>query len=416
MAERSTTDTSYVPKVLRSLTGNRDARCSCTDPDQACVLVIYTGGTIGMVKDEKGFLKPASGILHERLREFPQLHDEEYIRSQFGDCENSPLALPSTGDPRRVVYTISEYSPLIDSSNVTVNDWTKIASDIKDNYDLYDGFVILHGTDTMAYTSSALSFLLESLGKSVVLTGAQIPVFETRTDGRDNLLNALIIAGNYVIPEVTLMFHNQLFRGNRVSKFSISHLDAFASFNMAPLATIGINVQINWDLILPPPEGTFYAHTILNRNVGILRLFPSITGELVEAFFGIPMEGVVLQTYGAGNVPTNRKDIMHAIRGATMRGVLIVSCSQCPNGAVDPAYETGNELLKVGAIPGADMTPEAALTKLSFVISKTEWTHKKKREKLQESLRGELTPGSERGSNAQFNAANLSPWKTLLIH
>ncbi|XP_054927344.1 L-asparaginase-like isoform X3 [Dermacentor andersoni] len=337
MAEGSTTDTSYAPKVLRSLTGDRDAWHSCTGPDQACVLVIYTGGTIGMVKDEKGLLKPAPGILDKRLREFPQLHDEEYMRSQFGDCKNCPLVLPSTGDPRRVVYTISEYSVLIDSSNITVNDWTKIAIDIKDNYDLYDGFVILHGTDTMAYTSSALSFLLESLGKSVILTGAQIPVFETRSDGRDNLLNALILAGNYVIPEV-------------------------------------------------------------------------------EAFFGTPMKGVVLQTYGAGNVPTKRKDIMHAIRRATERGVLIVSCSQCLNGAVDPAYETGRELLNVGAIPGADMTPEAALTKLSFVISKTEWTDKKKREKLKESLRGELTTGSERGFNVQYNVANISPWKRLLIH
>ncbi|XP_065290312.1 L-asparaginase 1-like [Dermacentor albipictus] len=416
MAEGSTTDTSYAPKVLRSVTGDRDAWYSCTGPDQACVLVIYTGGTIGMVKDEKGLLKPAPGILDKRLREFPELHDEEYMRSQFGDCENCPLVLPPTGDPRRVMYSISEYSVLIDSSNITVNDWTKIAIDIKDNYDSYDGFVILHGTDTMAYTSSALSFLLESLGKSVIVTGAQIPVFETRSDGRDNLLNALILAGNYVIPEVTLMFHGQLFRGNRVSKFSISHLDAFASFNMAPLATIGINVEINWDLILPPPEGTLYVHTVLNRDVGILRLFPSITVELVEAFFGTPMKGVVLQTYGAGNVPTKRKDIMHAIRRATERGVLIVSCSQCLNGAVDPAYETGRELLNVGAIPGADMTPEAALTKLSFVISKTEWTDKKKREKLQESLRGELTTDSERRFNLHYNAANISPWKRLLIH
>ncbi|KAL3220533.1 hypothetical protein MRX96_029810 [Rhipicephalus microplus] len=139
MAKQSATDTSYAP--------------------QACVLVIYTGGTIGMVKDEKGALAPAPGILDKRLREFPQLHDEEYMKSHFGKCANPPLVLPPTGDKRRVVYSISEYRPLIDSSNVTVHDWVKIASDIEKNYELYDGFVILHGTDTMAYTSSALSFL-----------------------------------------------------------------------------------------------------------------------------------------------------------------------------------------------------------------------------------------------------------------
>ncbi|KAL1481908.1 hypothetical protein MTO96_015224 [Rhipicephalus appendiculatus] len=204
--------------------------------------------------------------------------------------------------------------------------------------------------------------------------------------GEITLLNALVIAGNHVIPEVTLMFHNQLFRGNRVSKFSTSHLDAFASFNMAPLATIGIHVE----------KGKFHAHTTLSRDVGVLRLFPSITAELVEAFLGGKMKGVVLQTYGAGNAPTNRKDIIDAIRRAF--------CARC------------SELLKAGAIPGTDMTPEAALTKLSFVIANTKWTNKEKREKLQESLRGELTPSAERGYNVQYNAGSVGPWKQLLIN
>ncbi|KAH8022701.1 hypothetical protein HPB51_001922 [Rhipicephalus microplus] len=415
MAKQSATDTSYAPRFLFSLTGDKDLMCLCTRPEQACVLVIYTGGTIGMVKDEKGALAPAPGILDKRLREFPQLHDEEYMKSHFGNCANPPLVLPPTGDKRRVVYSISEYRPLIDSSNVTVHDWVKIASDIEKNYELYDGFVILHGTDTMAYTSSALSFLLECLGKSVIVTGSQIPIYEARSDGRDNLLDALVIAGNHVIPEVTLMFCNQLFRGNRVSKFSSSHLDAFASFNMAPLATIGIHIEISWELILTPVEGKFYAHTTLSREVGMLRLFPSITAELVEAFLGEKMKGVVLQTYGSGNAPTNRKDIIDAICRATARGVLIVNCSQCPHGDVDPAYVTGSELLKAGVIPGADMTPEAALTKLSFVIAHTKWTIEEKKEKLQESLRGELTPSSERGFTGPYNAASVAPWKQLLL-
>lgn len=406
-------DPSYAPKMLRSLTGGKDVWCTCTSLEQTCVLVIHTGGTIGMVKDRKGVLTPAPGIMDKRLREFPQLHDEEYMRSHFYECESPPLVLPSTGDMRRVVYSVAEYSPLIDSANVTVHDWTKIARDIEENYYMYDGFVILHGTDTMAYTSSALSFLLDYLEKSVVLTGSQIPIYETRSDGRDNLLNALILAGNYVIPEVTLLFHNQLFRGNRVSKFSASHLDAFASFNMEPLATIGINIEVNWELILPPARGELRVHKTLSRDVGILHLFPSITGELVEAFLAENMKGVVLQTYGAGNAPTNRKDIMDAIRRATARGVLIVSCTQCPHGGVDAAYETGSELLKAGAISGADMTPEAALTKLSFVISMTDWTDEKKREKMKESLRGELTKGSERKYKVRYTATSVAPWKQV---
>ncbi|KAH7952123.1 hypothetical protein HPB52_018942 [Rhipicephalus sanguineus] len=403
MAVVAPMDASYVPKVLHSLTDEDEAWRKYATNDEACVLVIYTGGTIGMVKDKDGVLKPAPGILDKRLREFPQLHDAEYAKEHFGDCEKPPLVVPVTGDPRRVIYTISEYDPLLDSSNATMDDWLQVAKDIKKYYDSYQGFIVLHGTDTMAYTSSALSFLLENLGKSV------IPVFEPRSDGRDNLLNALIIAGNYVVPEVTLMFHHQLFRGNRVSKFSISHLDAFASFNMAPLITIGINVD---------SEGrNFVPHDKLNRDVGLLRLFPSITAELVEAFLKPPVEGVVLQTYGAGNAPTARKDIMEALRSATERGVLVVNCSQCLHGAVDPAYETGNELVQVGVIPGGDMTPEAALTKLAYVLSKSEWTLDEKKKKLQENLRGELTTGpSDAGWADQYKTLNLmGPWKALFI-
>uniref|UniRef100_A0A1E1XG16 asparaginase n=1 Tax=Amblyomma aureolatum TaxID=187763 RepID=A0A1E1XG16_9ACAR len=410
-------DASYVPKVLHSLTGEGWRHYATNDESR--VLVIYTGGTIGMVKDDDGVLKPMPGILDKRLREFPQLHDAEYAKKHFGDCEKPPLVLPATGDPRRVIYTISEYSPLLDSSNATMDDWLQIAQDIKTEYDSYEGFVVLHGTDTMSYTSSALSFLLECLGKSVVITGSQIPVFEPRSDGRDNLLNALIVAGNYVIPEVALMFHNQLFRGNRVSKFSVAHLDAFASFNMAPLITIGINVEINWRLIRQDPIGhEFRAHETLNRNVGLLRFFPSITAQLVEAFLQPPIEGVVLHTYGAGNAPTARKDIMDAIRKATGRGVLILNCSQCLHGAVDPAYETGNDLLEAGVIPGADMTPEAGLTKLSYVLSKSEWTHEEKKTKLQECLRGELTTplGAGDGWEDQHNVFNLmGPWKAMFV-
>ncbi|KAH7952124.1 hypothetical protein HPB52_018943 [Rhipicephalus sanguineus] len=328
MAVVAPMDASYVPKVLYSLTDDGKTWQKYSTSNEARVLVIYTGGTIGMVKDKDGVLKPAPGVLDKRLREFPQLHDAEYAKEHFGDCEKPPLVLPDTGDLLRVVYTISEYNPLLDSSNATMDDWLQIAKDIKKYYDSYQGFIVLHGTDTMAYTSSALSFLLENLGKSVVVTGSQ----------------------------VTLMFRNQLFRGNRVSKFSISHLDAFASFNMAPLVTIGINVDITWPLILPEPKDEeFRAHDKLDRDVGLLRLFPSITAEL--------------------------------------------------------------ELVQVGVVPGGDMTPEAALTKLAYVLSKSEWTLDEKKKKLQENLRGELTTGQgEAGWEDQYKTANLmAPWKALFI-
>lgn len=413
-------DDSYVPKKLHSLRKDVGAvrlvpKGRSGSEDEACVLVIYTGGTIGMVKDEHGVLKPEQGVLDKRLRQFPQLHDAKYAKENFANCENPPLVLPVTDDPRRVVYTISEYTPLLDSANATMDDWVQIARDIKEQYEHYDGFVILHGTDTMAYTSSALSFLLESLGKSVVVTGSQIPIYEPRSDGLENFLNALIIAGNYVIPEVTLMFNNQLFRGNRVSKFSAAHLDAFDSVNIAPLVTIGVKVEINWQLIRKnTDEKELRVHTTLNRNVGLLRIFPSIALNVVKAFLDPPVEGVVLQTYGAGNGPTARMDIMKAIRNATARGALILNCTQCIQGGVVPSYETGDELLQAGVIPGADLTPEAALTKLSYVLSKSEWTLETKKKMLQADLRGELTVGETKGRSGQQNVYDIfGPSKVL---
>lgn len=413
-------DDSYVPKILRSPTEEvaahrRVPKGRSYIENESRVMVIYTGGTIGMTKDEHGVLKPEPGVLNKRLREFPQLYDATYAKHRFPDSENPPLVLPDTGDERRVVYTISEYDPLLDSSNATMDDWIQIARDIKEHYDDYDGFVILHGTDTMAYTSSALSFLLESLAKSVVVTGSQIPIYEPRSDGLGNFLNALIIAGNYVIPEVTLMFHDELFRGNRVSKFSAAHLDAFGSVNIPPLVTVGIKVEINWPLVRPGhDEKGLTVHTTLNRHVGLLRLFPSISLEVVKAFLDPPVEGVVLQTYGAGNGPTARLDIMNAIRNATARGALILNCSQCIQGAVNPSYETGNELLQAGVIPGADMTPEAALTKLSYVLSKREWTLEEKKKMLQADLRGELTIGNDEERSGQRTAYDIfGPCKFL---
>ncbi|PSN33687.1 hypothetical protein C0J52_20898 [Blattella germanica] len=212
------------------------------------------------------------------------------------------------------------------------------------------------------------------------------------SDGRDNILGALVIAANYIIPEVTVFFRNSLFRGNRTMKMSTDALHAFNSPNMAPLATIGINIEVDYKSIFRPDTiEKFNVHSYLNPNVSLLRLFPNITIQAVKAYLQPPTEGIVLQTYGAGNIPSNRDDITQALKSATDRGVLIVNCTQCIEGSVSAVYETGMVLSEAGVIPGSDMTPEAALTKLSYVLSKTEWDIETKRKMMQKNIRGELT-------------------------
>lgn len=370
----------------------------CVDGSERRVLVLYTGGTIGMVRNENNVLAPSPGIIENRVRSYPNMHDSEYAGKRFRCPQTSALVLPKTdGDERRVVYTVYEYLPLLDSSNMTMDDWIRIAKDIKQAYTWFDGFVILHGTDTMAYTASALSFMLENLGKSVVITGSQIPIFETRSDGRDNMIVALIMAGLHTVPEVTVYFNHALFRGNRTTKLSTASLGAFGSPNLRPLARVGIDIQVDAAAIHRPNSiSQFGVHTTLCRHVGLLRLFPSITTETVRSFLQPPMMGVVLQSYGAGNVPSNRADLLSTLREAAERGVLIVNCSQCLEGTVKAAYETGTSLLNVGVLPGSDMTPEAALTKLAYVLSKDDWSIDTKRLMMQRSLRGEMACPGER--------------------
>ncbi|XP_016840542.1 L-asparaginase 1 isoform X1 [Nasonia vitripennis] len=357
------------------------------------VLVLYTGGTIGMVRNKDGALVPIANAFVKNLRRYPNMHDKEYAEERFGPM--GPLVLPMTDvDSRRIIYNVLEYKPLCDSSNMRMDDWIRIARDIQESYEHFDGFVILHGTDTLSYTASALSFMLEALGKIVVLTGSQLPLFDTRSDGLDNFLTSLVIAANYNIPEVCIFFGTRLMRGNRTTKASVTAFEAFHSPNAPPLAVAGIKIDVDYRSIFRTCHmEKFHVHTTLNKKVGLLRLFPSITADLVKAFLRPPIEGVVLQTYGAGNVPSNREDIIAEFKAAADRGVIIINITQCSEGSVCSIYEVGKILMDAGVLSGFDMTPEAALTKLAYVLSKTEWDTATKRSMMETNLRGELTAG-----------------------
>uniref|UniRef100_A0A8C6UGY8 asparaginase n=1 Tax=Neogobius melanostomus TaxID=47308 RepID=A0A8C6UGY8_9GOBI len=367
---------------------------------EARVLVINTGGTIGMTLHDN-VLAPKANAFVKNLRKLPILHDEIYAQKTclyhyYG--ENS-LVLPNK-DSKRIVYTIMEYSPLLDSSNMTTDDWGRFGKDIEKNYESYDGFVILHGTDTMAYTASALSFMCEHLGKPIILTGSQVPIYEIRNDGMDNLLGALLIAGQFVIPEVGLYFHHTLYRGNRVTKVDNSSFNAFSSPNLAPLATAEVDILINWDTVWRAnTTAKFRVSTELNRNVGLLRLFPGITAATVRAFLQPPMQGVVLETYGSGNAPDNRKDLLEELKKATNSGVIIINCTQCLRGTVSSVYATGKVLIDAGLIAGGDMTPEAALSKLSYVLAMKDLDLEAKKRMMSQNLRGEM--------RADFGVAKL---------
>lgn len=346
----------------------------------ANVLILYTGGTIGMKETERGYA-PSPGYLAGRLAKLPSFHDP-----------GEPLyTTPPSWVGRRVHYDIIEYDPLLDSSNMGMEDWARIAKDVESHYDAYDGFLVLHGTDTMAYTASALSFMLRGLRKPVVLTGSQIPISQLRSDAMENLLGALIIAGHYVVPEVGLYFSHKLMRGNRSRKVDAAGLDAFESANCPPLVEVGTEISVNWSIVESPTKAQLEVKTAMSPNVAVLRLFPGISVDTIRNFLRPPIEGVILQSFGSGNAPDRRQDFLDALREASDRGVVIVNTTQCARGSVTTGYAAGQALAECGVVPGGDMTAEAALTKLSFLLAQG-LSRESVVANIQNNLRGELTP------------------------
>ncbi|XP_072867459.1 60 kDa lysophospholipase isoform X2 [Chlorocebus sabaeus] len=354
------------------------------------LLAVYTGGTIGM-RSELGVLVPGTGLA-AILRTLPMFHDEEHARA-CGLSEDI-LVLPPATPNQRILYTVLECQPLFDSSDMTIAEWVRVAQTIERHYKQYHGFVVIHGTDTMAFAASMLSFMLENLQKTVILTGAQVSIHALWSDGRENLLGALLMAGQYVIPEVCLFFQNQLFRGNRTTKVDARRFAAFCSPNLPPLATVGADVTVNRELVRKVGgKAGLVVHSSMEQDVGLLRLYPGIPAALVRAFLQPPLKGVVMETFGSGNGPT-KPDLLQELQMATERGLVIVNCTHCLQGTVTTDYAAGMAMEGAGVISGFDMTSEAALAKLSYVLGQPGLSLDDRKELLTKDLRGEMTPPS----------------------
>ncbi|MEG2366289.1 MAG: type I asparaginase [Alistipes sp.] len=340
---------------------------------KSSILIIYTGGTIGMKTDpDTGALVPF---------DFSAIYDEFPSLKRL-NVDIDVLAL----------------DPVIDSSNVSPANWVELATLIRDNYARYDGFVVLHGTDTMSYTASAMSFMLENLSKPVVFTGSQIPIGVLRTDGRENLITAIEIAGTQLagrpeVPEVSLYFQNRLFRANRSTKGSAEALNAFRSYNYPPLAEVGVNITYNVSAILKCEDTTpeLRIATHLSDGILVIKIFPGLDERTLRAMLAVEgLKGVVLETFGAGNAPTTDWFI-RALEEAIARGIILLNVTQCAGGRVAmELYETGLRLQKAGVLSGCDMTTEAAVAKLMYVLG-LERSADETRELLRKPLKGEFT-------------------------
>jgi L-asparaginase len=334
------------------------------------ILLIYTGGTIGMVHDLRtGVLKPFN---------FSQIREEVPEIMQFN-------------------YNIDvvSFDPLLDSSDMQPSHWIKLAEIIGSHYDQYDGFVILHGSDTLAYTASALSFLLEGLSKPVVLTGAQLPVGEIRTDARENLITSIEIAASTLdglpaVPEVCIYFDYFLFRGNRASKFHAAKFEAFHSANYPPLAEAGVHIKFHRRNIRPVAKGKLKVHKAMDERVGVIRLFPGMQRNwLISCMSAKDVKAIILETFGNGNAPA-ADWFFEELEFAVKKGIIILNVTQCPGGMVEQGrYAASAKLESIGVVGGADLTIEAAVTKMMFLLGSGKKPVEIKK-LLGASLRGEM--------------------------
>lgn len=315
------------------------------------ILIIYTGGTIGMIENsETGALQPFD--FTHLIDNVPKIKKLDYVINNI------------------------QFNPPIDSSNMSPMHWRDIAVAIEENYDTYDGFVVLHGTDTMAFTASALSFMLENLHKPVIITGSQLPIGEVRTDGEENLITSLQIAaardsqGEPMVQEVAILFENYLWRGNRSTKMSADNFNAFKSNNYPPLAKIGLGIHFNEEaLYRVPSKRPLKVRYTMDTNVMFVNLYPGMSEKILTHILHTPdIKGVVVKTYGAGNAPSD-KWFTDAIHDAVERGIVVLNVTQCVNGGIDSSrYVTGDCLIKAGVVSGRDITSEAAITKMMYLF------------------------------------------------